>query len=356
MRQPSPDQAPKAAACPPAHISAVLVIGILCSATLRAGDQPARIRQCRSRYRDGCCAHRTGNHARDGERQIPSRGERIFKVERLGNGFADVSTEDGAIRGWVEMDHVLPLDKGTEYFTGKIAANPKDAQAYQARGRIWIEKEDWERAHPTSTRRSALPRPMPGAIILALVHLQKQEIDQAIAGFSEAIRLDPGFAVAYRDRGLAWDANASSTMSGKRESGTKREASTRKAGQVRYWQYGQAENSPDLAISDLSRFLPLSRFLRVPPPASSAMSRFLGYSSYLASKPGQSLTGVLSALLSAATPLEMAEESRFLVRTVTRSRTFKPFWHMLLWPDSRAALRESSGLDVNSSRQSHFPA
>ncbi len=66
--------------------------------------------------------------------------------------------------------------------------------------------------------------------------------------------------------------------------------------------------------------------------------------------------GVLTAHLSAATPLEMAEESRFLVRTVARSRTFKPFWHMLLWPDSRAALRESSGLDVNSSRQSHFPA
>ena len=30
-----------------------------------------------------------------------------------------------------------------------------------------------------------------------------------------------------------------------------------KAGQVRYWQYGQAEKSPDLAISDLSRFLAL---------------------------------------------------------------------------------------------------
>jgi hypothetical protein len=27
-----------------------------------------------------------------------------------------------------------------------------------------------------------------------------------------------------------------------------------KAGRVRYWQYGQAEKSPDLAISDLSRF------------------------------------------------------------------------------------------------------
>ena len=36
------------------------------------------------------------------------------------------------------------------------------------------------------------------------------------------------------------------------ESGKRHE---REAGQVRYWQYGQAENSPDLAISDLSRFL-----------------------------------------------------------------------------------------------------
>ena len=29
-----------------------------------------------------------------------------------------------------------------------------------------------------------------------------------------------------------------------------------KTGRVRYWQYGQAEKSPDLAISDLSRFPP----------------------------------------------------------------------------------------------------
>jgi len=32
-------------------------------------------------------------------------------------------------------------------------------------------------------------------------------------------------------------------------------AGSGKAGQVRYWQCGQAEKSPDLAISDLSRFL-----------------------------------------------------------------------------------------------------
>ena len=124
MKQPSPDQAHKAVACPAANISVVLAIGILFSASLWAGDHSARA----SASADlGVGAEvvltEPGTMLRDGERQIASRGERIFKVQRLGNGFADVSTEDGAIRGWVEMDHVLPLEKGAEYFSGKIVAN-----------------------------------------------------------------------------------------------------------------------------------------------------------------------------------------------------------------------------------------
>ena len=37
-----------------------------------------------------------------------------------------------------------------------------------------------------------------------------------------------------------------------------------KAGQVRYWQYGQAEKSPDLAISDPSRFRPQVAYVQRP--------------------------------------------------------------------------------------------
>ena len=208
MRQPSPDQAPKAVACPAVNISVVLVIGIVFSASLRAGDQPARATASADL---GVGAEvvltEPGTMLRDGERQIPSRGERIFKVERLGNGFADVSTEDGAIRGWVDIGQVLPLEKGAEYFSGKIAADPKDAQAYQARGRIWIEMEDWERALADLDAAIRLaPADAKSHHLRALVLVQKQQLDKAIAGFSEAIRLDPGLAVAYRDRGLAWDA------------------------------------------------------------------------------------------------------------------------------------------------------
>ncbi len=189
-------------------MSAVLVIGILCSASLRAGDQPARA-SGNADLGAGTEVVLTepGTMLRDGERQIPSRGERIFKVQRLGNGFADVSTEEGTIRGWGETGRVLPLEKGAEYFSGKIAADPKDAQAYQARGRIWIEMEDWEGALADLDAAIRLaPADARSHHLRALVLVQKQQLDKAIAGFSEAIRLDPGFAVAYRDRGLAWDA------------------------------------------------------------------------------------------------------------------------------------------------------
>src|SRR5271166_6536867 len=62
--------------------------------------------------------------------------------------------------------------------------------------------------------------------------------------------LDPGEVIR-------WLTKAGKRDRSERESGTgpkKRESGKReKAGQVRYWQYGQAEKSPDLA--DLSRFL-----------------------------------------------------------------------------------------------------
>ena len=65
-------------------------------------------------------------------------------------------------------------------------------------------------------------------------------------------------------------------LGGKRDGPGKRGVSEDrgKAGQVRYWQCGQAEKSPDLAISDLSRFLPL---VPLPPPVPSLLplSRFL---------------------------------------------------------------------------------
>ena len=55
------------------------------------------------------------------------------------------------------------------------------------------------------------------------------------------------------------------------ESGTGKRDGDGKAGRVRYWQYGQAERSPALAISDPSRFL--AQYRTRPAPLSPASSR-----------------------------------------------------------------------------------
>ena len=144
---------------------------------------------------------------RDGDRELPNRGECLFRIARLGADMADIVTEDGTVRGWVKTDQILPLETAAEHFSRRIAAAPGDGEAYQTRGRIWIEKEEWDRALADLDAAIRLAPDDPRSHHLrGVVLARKKELVKAIAEFSEAIRLDPAFALAFRDRGLAWDA------------------------------------------------------------------------------------------------------------------------------------------------------
>ena len=144
---------------------------------------------------------------RDGDRALPNRGECLFRIARLGADMADIVTEDGTVRGWVSIDQILPLETAAEHFSRRIAAAPGDSEAYQTRGRILIEKEEWDRALADLEEASRLaPEDPRNHHLRGLVLVRKKELVQGIAAFTEAIRLDPAFALAFRDRGLAWDA------------------------------------------------------------------------------------------------------------------------------------------------------
>ncbi|MGC8641867.1 MAG: tetratricopeptide repeat protein [Isosphaeraceae bacterium] len=133
----------------------------------------------------------------DGERKLPSRGERLFHVERLLREYADIATEDRTVRGWVAINQILPLDRAINYFNKKIVGDPKDAEAYHARGQIWIEKEQWDKALADidSALRLAPERDADMAVLLrdrGLAWDAKRLFDRAVADLTEAIRLDPG--------------------------------------------------------------------------------------------------------------------------------------------------------------------
>jgi tetratricopeptide (TPR) repeat protein len=208
MRKMAVSQDPQASRISAAVRASILILGILACRPLHAGSDPTReASPADLSVRAMVLLKDPGTALRDGDRQFPNRGERLFRVERLGGGFADIATEDGTIRGWVEVDQLLTLGKAAEQLDRKIAADPNDAQAYLLRGRIWIEKEEWDRALADLDAAIRLaPADAKSHHLRGLVQARKNQIDQAIVEFSEAIRLDPGLAVAYRDRGLAWDA------------------------------------------------------------------------------------------------------------------------------------------------------
>jgi tetratricopeptide (TPR) repeat protein len=97
------------------------------------------------------------------------RSLRVYRVGRQNGRWLWLKAETEGAEGWARVEDVIPFDQAIDYFTSEIRANPRSSAAYNNRGHIWKEK---------------------------------QEYDIAIADYGEAIRLDPKYATAYNAR--AW--------------------------------------------------------------------------------------------------------------------------------------------------------
>jgi tetratricopeptide (TPR) repeat protein len=143
---------------------------------------------------------------RDGDRSVPSGGERLFRIEKLGDPFVAVVTIDGGIRGWVKSDQILTLERAIDQLTRELRTHPEDVETVRTRGQVWLERRDWNQAVDDLDAAIRLaPLDARNRHLRGQAWAGKSQLDQAIADFSEAIRLDPQLARAFRDRGLAWD-------------------------------------------------------------------------------------------------------------------------------------------------------
>lgn len=98
----------------------------------------------------------------------------VFRVERVDGRRLLLTAENSPARGWVTADQVIPFEHAVEQLTALIAAGSPTADAYLWRGYL---------------------------------HRLRNELDQAIADYDAAIRLEPADAVARRFRGVARYAN-----------------------------------------------------------------------------------------------------------------------------------------------------
>ena len=188
-------------------LTMVISLGLFGSTHCRAVDQPANEPVAAGlEVGDRVALKDLSTSLLDGDRPVPNRGESVFRVERIGGEHADIATDDGTVRGWVRTDQIVPVESASTFYSRKIEADPKDAQARAARGQIWIEQKKWDRALADLDEAIQLSPQDPRLYYhRGKAHAQSKQHEKALADLTAAIRLDPGCAQYYHERGLVWD-------------------------------------------------------------------------------------------------------------------------------------------------------
>ena len=109
--------------------------------------------------------------------------------------------------GWIESNKIILLDQAINFYTKELLANSNNAEAYFERGMIWalLDKEDEAIADFTEAIRLDPKNGIRFTLWRAMIFRDEKNYDKAIADYTEAIRLDPSDLVAFLYRGRVWD-------------------------------------------------------------------------------------------------------------------------------------------------------
>jgi tetratricopeptide (TPR) repeat protein len=135
----------------------------------------------------------------------PNRCARAFhtftvkEIKKLKEGdlLSVVDNELLGLKGWLNADKVVVIDKAEAYFTAVIKREPRAAMAYYQRGSLG--NSDQALADLTEAIRID-PTLAAAHVAVAEIQSQKKNFACALAELTEAIRIDPQQAAAYSAR------------------------------------------------------------------------------------------------------------------------------------------------------------
>lgn len=107
--------------------------------------------------------------------------------------------------GTIRRDQVVASDMAMGYFDGEIAKNPRNADAYWRRARLWLARNDDDRAlADLEQARRLQPDQARFHSLHGFILRRKKKWDQAMADSDKALELNNADVVAHVTRGMVW--------------------------------------------------------------------------------------------------------------------------------------------------------
>ena len=142
-------------------------------------------------------------------------GRQVYVAELTDMVYTVLKEQDGwllvrhrTIEGWLEKERAVRLDDAVSYFTQRIRADDRDAEALACRGRAWREAGEPKKGLADLNEALLLEPDNPGWLSnRGLIYDDLGEYDRAIRDYDRAIQLGSSDALLYNNRGLAHKAN-----------------------------------------------------------------------------------------------------------------------------------------------------
>jgi tetratricopeptide (TPR) repeat protein len=139
----------------------------------------------------------------DGRKPEDEHVFRIYSLVRVDGEMLRVKHEN--LEGWLPVGQALRIDEAIDFYTQELLKNPSNVKAWKCRGRIWVEKREYGTAiSDFGTAIQLNPKYAAAYFDRGIARGHHGDCDGAVADLTEVIRLEPSDAHAYHMRAHVW--------------------------------------------------------------------------------------------------------------------------------------------------------